>query len=564
MNYNIDFPQIPAVDLDSYFREQLVYFFFNFTKKSVNSTCLNELSQQLYSVLELLKNTLQNDNENKLWQNDLELFYRMIGHTRFEKGEHDVSYMLLLTFYDVFPTLAIYALHRFVQPVNDNSYGSCEANPYGSWRDMKHLCHYISIQTGSQKHAIIDTCIQLMNSQLARDVESWKYSHYHSREHISNVAKWIPREHKKFDWLYERLVIDWAKTHYPYIMRTPYDYDSYIRAILKCKRLYRKTITMLNKALDTTEIKQCSRNLIEIIPSHVSKFTLMKQKQLMYSEPFREHITYDLDQQTKQCSQFNIKISELVKEAIRLSTLPHDHNRSVLNNMWTRFSKSYKNYKFENMIPLLDVSYYNKMLDSESYYNAIGLAILIAEHSSFGYRIMMVDNQPTWINVLNNVSNNILNGDDDNNSDFISKVENIILVAGSTTFRLDKAIDMIQFSAIMTGYSTQNLSFVLLSNQCSQLSYNKIVSADIGSIVLWNLSTIENIHDLPNIDTSRLILLSGFSNNYFQILMSLNKNNKHKKHNAFDLYITPYNTVCQILENPKYNVLGDYLNKLMH
>ena len=566
MNYDlINFPTVLPVDLDLYFREQLVYFFINLNK---NTTVYNDLYEHLYSVLKLLKQTLQNDNKNTNYRKYLELFYRMIGHTRYEKGEHDVSYMLLLTFYDVFPTLAIYALHRFVQPINGEScqygscaanpyhslYGSCIANPYGSWRDMKHLCHYIYIQTGSQKHALIDTCIQLMNRQLAHDLESWKYSHYHSREHISNVSKWIPREHKKFDWLFERLVIDWAKTHYSFILRTAYDYDSYGQAILKCKRLYRKTISMLNKGLDTTEIKLCSRKIDDI--TYVSKCTLMKQPKLNY----REHVDQGhgdvLDQGQRVGHGDNFTLYYFVNESIKLLNHTHDYRHDILNNQWTRFSKSYKKCIFENMIPLLDMSFSNQLDNTESFYNAIGLAILIAEHSSFKCRIMAIDHQPTWINW-------------DSNIGFISIVENIINVSGGTSFRLDKTIDMIIYSANVCEYSTQNMSLVLLSNQDFRSSYDMIISKfdkGLKSIVLWKLS--DNFENMSNyscnnsyIDIQGLILLSGFSNclhNYFTILQSLDQVNSDN-----NLYITPYNTICQILENPKYNVLGDYLCKLI-
>ena len=212
------------------------------------------------------------------------------------------------------------------------------------------------------------------------------------------------------------------------------------------------------------------------------------------------------------------------------------------------------------MIPLLDVSFYNKIDDAESYYNGIGLAILIAERSTYENRIMIIDNKPTWINILN---------DKNNNTNIIAIVENIVNVSDSTTFRLDKAIDMISYSAKMSGNSTQNMSLVLLSNQCSQLSYNTIVSLDVGSIILWNLSNSENIYDIDShADTSGLILLSGFSNciyDYFKILMTMSYSRSyygHYSHNH-NLYTTPYNTICQILENPKYNLLGDYLQTIM-
>jgi hypothetical protein len=207
MNFDIDdenhFPILKTFDFHRFFKDQLVFFYFNLFKKFDTKNVL-ELSKKLSDVLQLLKNNLEKD---PVFIEYLVLFYRMIGHTRdiyFGKGEHDISYMFLMVFYDNFPVLAIYAMHRFVQPDDNLNI------PYGSWRDIKYLCDYIRKNSPKKEnHGLIQYCIELMNSQLKKDYETWRFSiHARSRNHISNVSKWIPREHKKFHWLFNMLVLD--------------------------------------------------------------------------------------------------------------------------------------------------------------------------------------------------------------------------------------------------------------------------------------------------------------------------------------------------------------------
>jgi hypothetical protein len=136
IDFDIDdenqFPTLKTFDFHQFFQDQIVFFYFNLFKK--NTSIIGELSKKLSDVLQLLKKNIQKD---PLFIEYLIIFYRMIGHTRdiyFGKGEHDISYMLLMVFYDIYPGLAIYAMHRFVQPVD------CLNIPYGSWRDIKYLC----------------------------------------------------------------------------------------------------------------------------------------------------------------------------------------------------------------------------------------------------------------------------------------------------------------------------------------------------------------------------------------------------------------------------------------
>ena len=100
---------------------------------------------------------------------------------------------MLLNWYKYFPALAIYAIHRFVKCIDGQN------NPFGSWRDIKYLCQFISTHSDlQQEHSFIDVCCDLMNSQLDLDLDiQHMYALPKHRQSISNVAKWIPREHKQ-------------------------------------------------------------------------------------------------------------------------------------------------------------------------------------------------------------------------------------------------------------------------------------------------------------------------------------------------------------------------------
>ena len=659
--YSTDFPCLGTIDLHTYFQEQIVYFFFNLTKKDKQihekGGIMDDLSKQLVQVLQLLKKQIHIKQQNEKndsglhinvgndWVPYLELFYRMIGQTRdifSGKGEHELSYMLILSFYEVFPTLAIYALHRFVLPLAeeyDNSFDMRRTSPelsrspsltlrfapnivYGSWRDMKYLCDYVRTHSSrGENHELIHICVHLMNTQLKKDIEMWKFSiRARSREHISNVAKWIPREHKQFDWLYDRLVVHWANTYIPYVLKTATNNDgslssSYDRAFSKCKRIYRKTVAFMNKALDTTEIKLCSQVLNEIRPKNVSTYTMMKQRKMVFGnisgelhQQFKNHfdklfngtsnncmngknkllrlptgttefITAGSSPTTSSCGNparsksmhtgsLFFTVSYFIKEAIRLFKLKQldgdvgndliDYEIDVLNNQWFRFSQSFKNNKLENTIPLLDVSFSIQENDEESYYNAIGIAILIAERSSFGKRVLAIDHQPTWI-ILENTS-------------FISNVENIIQTTKSmqnTAFNIKNSIDYLMFSMKQINIPqsfVDKMSIVILTD-FTNLSYNHLVSSFgptfSARIVFWNLSKRCNIELPCSVHNNKVIMLSGFSNCLHSYLSSLAYFNNREQPDTSQ-NITPYHFISHILENPRYHLLSDYLYKIVN
>ena len=425
----------------------------------------------------------------------LVLLYKMVGQTRdcfYGKGEHDLSYMMLTVLYKYYPVLAIYALHTFVQPnYNGESgelgefgelgeLGELDERGYGSWRDLKYLCEYLRCNTSeSIQHPLIKYCVRLMNNALKKDYDTWndildnyfqKIIHSSSfssietikkpvaREHLSTVCKWIPREYKKFDWLNEMLVIDWFETYKPYILSSHTSVAGYYNSLNKCKLLYRKMVSKLNKVLDTTEIKLCSNQLDEIIPKNIPQSLFMKNKnKLWYSNicdntkigfvtsnnnsiqnkcatEFQRHFEqkffllspFDPNREHNKLIPTDAPIYLFIKEAYKLylykssqlsqdpqnyycSNNSNNSNNSkssqslqlkidILNHQWNQVSSIIGSDTLNDFIPIIDTSFDIDKL-SNPFFSSIGFAFLICCRSSLCKRIITIDHQCSWINL---------------------------------------------------------------------------------------------------------------------------------------------------------------------
>jgi hypothetical protein len=568
----LDYP-ICEVDLSSHFREQIVYFYLNLTRKN-DAKLIQELAISVRQFLELLKSEIRNDDRGVIY---LELMYKLIIHTRditSGKGEHDLFYMLVYELYREFPILAIYLLHHFIE------------TKIGCWRDIKYLCDYVrKISPKSYDDTLIDICVELVNTQLKRDVESWNFSvNAGSRNHISNVAKWIPREKKKCGWLFERLVVHWSNTYNRWKVSWSSNGTNYLKALNKSKKIYRKIITRLNKNIDTTEIKQCFHLWDDININNLSKYTVMKQQRLFYASN-REITPKDnpyyfndfcKDVTKQKCSKNyidnhpafqlvngsarkNINIDEIVqlpisyfiKEAFRLFDTGYDSQsqsfqieKCILNKKWQQFSNH--NFHIHNLLPIIDVSY--KMLenDAESFYTAVGIAILVCQKSNYGKRILAIDNLPTWINL-------------DESTDFYSTVRlfnESIRSRNNTACSFKKGIDFLVDAISDSGSDFYNMKLLFLSNSLELNGYYEYIEKrfieinhSIPEFIFWNLSKTR-LCELPT--NSKILLLSGFSATPLKHI------------NYFRDYNTNYDIVCRLLDNPKYAIFTDYLHKLVN
>ena len=548
-----EFPKLDVIDYHKIFKEKICYFYFNLIRK-LKESLVTELQNQLTDTLILLKTCIAS---NKEYTPYLLLFYKMLCQTRDisgGKGEQQISYMFLMVFYDIYPILAIYALYRFVQPIDGNE------RPYGSWRDIKYLCEFISIHSlRGKKHGLIGVCINLINKQLEIDLKTWNFSKSISKKHISNVAKWIPREHKRFDWLYELLVIEWEKKNNSYLFNTL----NHTKSLSKAKQSYRKKVSLLNNALNTTEIKLCSQKWDEIIPNEVAWHTLMKQPKLIYncdsdnyklcSDLIRKRITGEaIFSGNSDFSNF-FPISFLIKEAIGLIGSPKTDKIIIINKIWARYTKTISRVGFDNILPILDSSFLMQATNSEPYYQAIGIAILVAERTNLGKRILVVDYQSTWVN-LEGIDN------------FISMVERIFHSVASKTntiFNFQSALVLLIYSFLQsksTKRFIKNLSLLLLSdfNHNFNVESCKIFlnsyCYNSPQFIFWNFATNNCVQCFND---ENIILISGFGNNIVNTLGNLVNKIEDKNHNS------DYQNVCFLLNNKRYNVLENYFYSLM-
>jgi len=649
---DIDFPPFnintSSQSSHIHYQEQIVLLYYNCTRKNNDEELLlveNILDNLLCSLKQdsqrsdsQRSDSQRSDSQRSDSQRSpcefigyLKILYKMIGHTRdiFQgKGERDLAYMMIHTLHKYYPALSVFCLYKFVLPLSDSQ------NSYGSWRDMKYFCEYIKkrseqllrLPTGTTEfnrspststfgdtarsnHVLIDICVELMNKTLERDVHIWNYVVHSSdsdivdaRKHISMVAKWIPREGKQFDWLNERLVINWYQTRFPSILTTYKDNVGYYAALDKCRMNYRRMVSFLNIGLDTTEIKICSQKWSAIIPKCMPQVCLMKYKQNLcyYTNIF--HVTkhsqavsrmncsqniikhfdekyaldlgvYDFDRKLSDYIPFSMSPSYFVKEAYKIIDLlinvsPYNYGCSynfyvqidVLNKQWNQMSQIVGKHSLQNCVPMIDMSFMADKNQSDSFYNAIGIACLIAERSSFGKRILLVDHLPQWINL-------------EESQGFFSMVRQIHKMSTSTCYtspNLFGAIELLIKSIEETKMSyrkIRELSFVFLQTTHSDYGssdslHDKIIALfyDKGlessrkkpfpcpRFVYWNFAQTTCANLPCPIRLKNCIVLSGYSSSQLRYL-----NTKHH---------TAYDKICDILNHPRFNILDEYIDKI--
>lgn len=573
-----EFPSNDQIDLSTYFREKLVYLFFHLTRKT-DDLCMKNIGFVFQQVLQLLKKELYNNRKTGLSDSEfpylkyLDLFYRLVVHTRdifYGKGEHDLFYVLLYELYKVFPSLAVFLIYQIEN--------------FGAWRDIKYLCLYVKEHSKyKSKDGLIKVCIELVNSTLKKDLDKWKcFGNNCPCSLISSIAKWIPREKPRFKWLFDLLVIHWSNHYERWRLDSVSKNDSkYENALNKCKKIYRKNLSKLNKFLDTTEIKQCSQRWDEIDPTNISKFTIAKQFRLFLSCYQINNSSDSSISEIKnniykmKCSQkyiekiirnpnptsspnsfvidfptiIQLPVSYYVKEAFRIIKNPdskfYKEECILLNHKWEHYIKS-QQYTFTNILPILDISYKMQENDAESFYVGIGFSLLIAQKSTFGKRILCLENNPSWINL-------------DECTDFISMIENFsehIRSHNNTSFSFECGIDLLGEAISKSKYNCKNMKIVLFSNGFSSLNIDNFfgyfenhLSSKIR-LIFWNLSKKE-VFDIVERVYMNALLISGFSSYQLRMISDCNYEDS-----AYDLIYRELNT-------GRYQPVSDYLNKLL-
>tara|TARA_B110000879_G_scaffold5481_2_gene7281 strand:- start:14490 stop:16199 length:1710 start_codon:yes stop_codon:yes gene_type:complete len=565
---NDNFPLIETKsDYSSFFHDEIVFFYFH-SVQFQKYTDFNSFSNRYETLLSVIKGQIRVDKDATLPY--LKSVYKLIANTRdirHGKGQHDVAYMMIWKLYKFFPILAIYMLYRFVKNTTNQSY------TYGSWRDIKYLCGFVKQHSRhGENDSIIQMCIELVNTQLNEDLNTWKFSeNAMDSRFISHVAKWIPRENKKFGWLFDLLANNWGETHYPYIIKSASSYDSQIRARNKYKQLYRKNVSFLNKALDTVEINLCANRRLCIEPNKIPLCSLSKYNNVSFydsddndklacSQQIINHLEskYSIHNVYNNKGKYNtsssLPISYYVKQAI--SVIQGNYNDSnpqfyLLNKQWVHLEKVTAQTQHEYMIPIIDISSSMRKYDDEPLYAAIGYAILISNQSSIQNRIMIMDNNPVWIQFEDNML-------------FVHKVKRVLDILSSVYSTKTSYINTFRLIGNTFGDDINNMQFVIFSTFTEEQSpdtilYDTIMNTlssytnSVSHISFWNLSKHENTI-LPCLsEQNKTKLLSGYSPHLISQLYNPKR---------YYMY-TPYINILYELNSYQYDILDEYINNLV-
>jgi len=159
-------------------------------------------SDKLIHILcDYKKKIITNKLSDDMWCTDsiesLKTLFLMIPYCRdifFGKGERDLSYRIIYAWYQVFPVLAIKAIHFFLLPRKGLP---CIT----SWCDIKYFCLFIQkISPLGLYDPLIEIVVNIANRQLWNDMFSDGF--------VTNISKWIPRE-KNHPELFSVFVSNW-------------------------------------------------------------------------------------------------------------------------------------------------------------------------------------------------------------------------------------------------------------------------------------------------------------------------------------------------------------------
>jgi len=547
-------------------KERIVQFSFQITR--TNKIGVDKLSNILNNLLVQLKNLLQTGtlHEKEIARGHLSILYRMIGHTRDivdGKGEYTLAYMMVYVWQNHFLELAMFALKCFFV-LDDKT-----IHQYGSWKDIKYFCKYCENNGVSFSSPIIQYAITLVNDQLKKDLELTTSLENNSKD-ISLASKWVPREKSAFGSLYEHL----AKNYFCEFLETPRTNIQMSKAVLKCKTEYRKVLSLLNRRINTLQVKQCEQTWTNIDFNKVTSISLSKQKKAFLNINKNGEVRHPLNEDRIVCAEnFNAHIQRAVKgeiemkgkrvgmadftkQALELVNTDNDVEKNLLNSQWR--DNATQTGTLGKMIAMVDVS---GSMGGDPMNVAIALGIRIAEKSLLGNRVMTFSSNPTWVNL-------------DGCSDFVSKVKVVSSADWGMNTNFHAALDMILDAIIQNKIGPQDVQdmvLVILSDM--QMDAGDICNKDTlyttmekkyaeagvrvqgvpykpPHILFWNLRSTNGFPSLANqMNTS---MMSGFSPSLLNMFCEQGLTALQS--------CTPWSLLKNTLENDRYTIMGNFID----
>jgi len=404
-----------------------------------------KLSLVLSTLLNIIRQNIHTSDvdEKPKWLSILDRMFRSIAYTRdilSGRGERQLTYLMLDVWYSFDPCLAVSALKGLLSMHHGPSCGAY-GRSYGSFRDLIGLCDFIqhySIRNLGQdvgEDPFFKTVVHMIDDQLSKDWSIYimngsglgASADTVNTYSISNLAKWIPRENSKGDWLFSILV----KHRYPHLsnIHSTRKYNTkYVFAFEKCKRSYRRIVSRLTRFLDVAEVKKCADQWDKIDVSTLPVKGLVSSWRSLEDHGLLNEIVVGYNADSSHSTRPPVSmmsgyyknptgVRELwvfVQEAKRLIDCSRSNltagisvKVNILNKKWASVVEGWKKhqapYLSERETHVLPVISVDPLCPDHVLYQAIADACLMIEMSSLGRYILYAGDKPVWINLTSAV-----------------------------------------------------------------------------------------------------------------------------------------------------------------
>tara|TARA_Y100000994_G_scaffold43163_1_gene33729 strand:+ start:9102 stop:10877 length:1776 start_codon:yes stop_codon:yes gene_type:complete len=486
------------------------------------------------------------------------------------KGERDLFYWGYLWMYKKFPELMLHMLDLLVY--DETTLEVTVGVPYGSWKDLNKLMEYSINDEHTTENSDIytqlhDRIVKMYSFQLLFDKKT---------NMPSLAAKWAPRENKYVD----------NQTNLVELISNEMfgDIDTPSHRI----KLYRKTISNLNKKINTVELLQCSNNWAGISPKNVpSKALKQYMKAFLYTnksgslrgnledrlacrEKFLEeqHNAF-VNPNTCAFNTKDLQPHEII--SVLLQPYPSEDDINNMTALWNKYISNLKKDffnedgtpKMPKTLAMCDVS---GSMDGLPMNAAIAITLLLIELLELnGNCALTFESEPHWVNfskctdLYSKVTT--LKSAPWGGSTNISKAFNLILSAAvaaklpqSAMFERLVILTDMQFDAADRAdyYNRNTPSFTSFSSGYDKIkeSFNT-AGYKMPEIIFWNFRGNTNNHITEPSQTG-VTMLSGFSG--ASILKDFFLDNITLSSSSID------KLKVNILDKPRYKAIYDTYN----
>lgn len=453
---------------------------------------------------------------------------------------------------------------------------------YGYYKDYFKL-----LETVSQDHdytRLIDKIYEIVINQIKLDAGEYENALLEGRKPIiSLLAKYIPKENKHFDKKYS-FVDKISNMMYPGV------------DVEERKKIYRIQVSILNKALDTVEIKMSARKFSEIVYAKITSNNALKYRKAFLNMNLNDKLQRSMEEDRvkgkdkfiKSIIENSVKggaleindlirnIADYIYRTSGLDTLDplieQDCESVLFAKLWDSMRESLlqrinnnikKTFTLDNLIPIVDVS---GSMAGYPIRVGTGLGILVSEIGSIRDRMITFSESPEWINLenLNIVEkvSKVMQSQWYLNTNFEKVYRMIIDIVRTKKLKQHEIPNIIVFSDMQfdqaSGQDQWDTHYEIIMKEFQKVGEElEGVGYEPPMIIFWNLrGDAQGFPVMKN--TSNVKMLSGFSPNLLQYVLDGNvTENMVETDEKAKTNETPYSALRQMLDDDRYEIIRE-------